>query len=259
MVTLSINGQEVQAEGETTILEAAQKLSIEIPTLCYHEGLAPYGACRLCVVEIIGKEKNRLVASCSFPVEEGMKIVTNSERVIKSRRMIVEYLLARCPDVKVIRDLADELGVETSRFSPENDDCLLCGLCVRVCSEIVGVSAISFVDRGVNLRRDTPFHSPSNVCIGCGACTYVCPTGAIKMELDTVKRFHELLGTEHKCRYMLMGLVSYKVCSNNYECWRCKVDQRMMDAVDTHPIFAVKKSKIETVEKYFSFLKKVRR
>ncbi len=258
MITLTIDNQKVTVKKETTILKAAEKLGIEVPTLCYQEGLSPYGACRLCVVEIIKEKANPIVTACSFPVEEGMKVSTHSDRVLKMRRMLVEFLLARCPDTMAVRHLADKMGIKKSRFKPKNEDCILCGLCVRVCNDIAGPGAIGFVGRGKKLKVDTPFHLSSDVCIGCGACSYVCPTGAMKMELDAVKRFRESLGSEHKCRYALMGLISYKVCSNNYECWKCKVDQRIRDTLATHPIFTAKEIKTEKVKQYFSFLKRIK-
>jgi len=182
-VSVTIDGREIQVARDVTALEAARELGIHIPTLCYHPALTPYGACRLCVVEVKRGKRSRLVTSCTYPIrEDGLVIDTHSERVLRDRRMIVELLLARCPNVKIIQDLADELGVERPRFSLKEEDCILCGLCVRVCEEVIGASAISFVGRGPDRKVMTPFQEASDVCLGCGACADVCPTGAIKLE-----------------------------------------------------------------------------
>jgi len=182
MVNLTINGKTIQAEKGSTILEVAREAGIDIPTLCYHEALSPYGACRVCIVEIFQREKSSLVASCLYPVDEGIIVKTDSKKAIKARKTAVELLLASAPNVEAIRDLAQKMGIEKSRFPEEDNECILCGLCVRTCEEIVGVNAINFSNRGINRKVDTPFNEPSTTCIGCGSCVAICPTGAIKME-----------------------------------------------------------------------------
>jgi NADH dehydrogenase/NADH:ubiquinone oxidoreductase subunit G len=185
MVTLTIDGREVQAEEGAVILDVAKDNNIYIPALCSHEGVTPYGACRLCMVEISQRGREKLVASCLYPVEEGLMVKTTTDRVNDVRRMVAELLLARCPDSEVIQDLAKQLGVDKSTFRLEegNRKCILCALCARVCQEVVGVSAISLVNRGVDRRLATPFNTDySEACIGCGSCVYVCPTHAITME-----------------------------------------------------------------------------
>ena len=182
MITLTIDGREVQAEEGTTILEAARENNIYIPSLCFNEAVEPYGACRLCLVEIARRGRERLVASCLYQVEEGLTVTTNSDRITSNRRMITELLLARCPNNKAIQDLARRLGVEKTSFKLEDNQCILCALCVRACAEVVGVYAISLVGRGTSREMATPFYEPSDACIGCGSCAYICPTGAIAFE-----------------------------------------------------------------------------
>ncbi len=183
MVNITINEKELQVEEGKTILEVAQDEGIEIPTLCHHKELSSYGACRLCLVEITGGGKPGLVVSCLYKVTDGLIIKTNTERVMKSRKIIIELLLARSPSSKIIQKLAQEYNVGKPRFQPENkEECILCGLCARVCSEVVGRSAISFAKRGFERRVQTPFEKINEVCIGCGACAYLCPTNIIKIE-----------------------------------------------------------------------------
>lgn len=175
MIKLTINGLEVQVEKGTTLLEAAQFLGFPIPTLCHMEGLSPYGACRLCVVEI-GKESNtKLVTSCTYPAEEGLIVRSSSSRVIRARKMIIELLLASCPQSKEIQDLASAHEVRQQRFRQEYEDCILCGRCVRMCEEQMMGKAIGFRGRGQNRSIGTPFDIKSEECRLCGGCIYVCP------------------------------------------------------------------------------------
>jgi bidirectional [NiFe] hydrogenase diaphorase subunit len=175
MIQIAINGLPVAVEGGTTVLEAARFLGFPIPTLCHKEGLSPYGACRLCVVEIGEGLKARLVSSCTYPVEEGLVIRTASSRVMRARRMIIELLLASCPQSKVIQDIASAHGVNRQRFRQEHEDCILCGLCVRMCEEQMMAKAIGFSGRGQRRRIGTPFDAKSELCRLCGGCLHVCP------------------------------------------------------------------------------------
>lgn len=175
MINLKINGLDVSVEKGTTVLEAAKFLGFPIPTLCYMEGLSPYGACRLCVVEIGAGNKSRLVTSCTYPVEEGLVVRTASSRVMRARKMIIELLLASSPQSKTIQDLAAKYEVKQQRFKQEYEDCILCGLCVRMCEEQMMAKAIGFRGRGENRSLGTPFDIKSDVCRLCGGCMYVCP------------------------------------------------------------------------------------
>ncbi|UCF06262.1 MAG: (2Fe-2S)-binding protein [bacterium] len=175
MINLTINGLDVSVEEGSTLLEAAQYLGFPIPTLCHMEGLSPYGACRLCVVEIGEGEKSKLVSSCTYPAEEGLKVRTASARVVRARKMIIELLLASCPQSKTIQDLASKLEVRQQRFRQEHEDCILCGLCVRMCEEQMMAKAIGFRGRGEKRSIGTPFDIKSDVCRFCGGCIYVCP------------------------------------------------------------------------------------
>lgn len=182
MIRLTIDGREVETEPGRTILEVAREHGIHIPTLCYHEAMEPFAACRLCVVEVEAGRGPQLVASCAYPCTDGLVVYTNSDVVLQSRRMSVELLMASAAHVPIIRQLADELGVTAPRFTMEPDDCILCGLCVRACNEIVGVGAISLINRGIEKEVSPPFRIASNACIGCGTCVLVCPTGAITLD-----------------------------------------------------------------------------
>ncbi len=184
MITFKLNGKTVQGEEGQYILQVAEKFGVDIPTLCHHKALEPAGMCRLCTVELFDGRRKRYVTSCNYPIWEGMEINTDSEAVHQGRKLIVELLLARCPEVPLLQKLAAEYGIEEPRFEKENDTCILCGLCVRTC-EKMGANAISLTGRGVDMKVDTPFHIQTEACIACGACATVCPTGHIT--LDTIR------------------------------------------------------------------------
>jgi len=175
-------------ERGSTLLEAAQFYGFPIPTLCHMQGLSPYGACRLCLVEIGEDSKSRLVSSCTFPAEEGLVVRTASARVVRTRKMILELLLASCPQSKTIQDLAAAHDVRQQRFRQEYEDCILCGLCVRVCEEQMMAKAIGFRGRGEHRTLGTPFDLQSEECRLCGACMYVCPACELRCSFSEPER-----------------------------------------------------------------------
>ena len=189
MIQVTIDGIKLQVEEKSTVLDAAQKAGIWIPTLCHHDALSTYGACRTCLVEVVYDDGwRRLVTACNFPIEAPISIETANEKVTKHRKMVMELLLARCPNSPAVKEVAARVGVTEPRFAKEDDYCILCGLCTRVCEEAIGRSAIGFTSRGIDEEVDTPFLIQSDACIGCGACAFVCPTGIIYVEDSGMKR-----------------------------------------------------------------------
>ncbi|MBM4284992.1 MAG: 4Fe-4S dicluster domain-containing protein [Deltaproteobacteria bacterium] len=180
MVKLTINDQVAEVPEGATVLEAARKIGVRIPTLCYYEAIKPYGGCRLCLVEVTAGNRTFRTASCTYPVSEGIQVVTDSELVLKRRRMVIDLLWSKCPDVPVLAEIARELGLKEPSFIKGKDDCILCGLCTRMCAELQGPAAIGIVGRGAKRQVMTPFGEFSQACRTCGACQFVCPTGHIK-------------------------------------------------------------------------------
>ncbi len=193
MITFKLNGQTVQGEEGQYILQVAEKYGVEIPTLCHHKALEPAGMCRLCTVELFDGRRTRFVTACNYPIWEGMEVKTDSEAVHQGRKLIVEMLLARCPEVPLLQKMAEKYGIDEPRFSKESDTCILCGLCTRIC-ERMGANAISLTGRGVDMHVDTPYHMNTEACLTCGACASVCPTGHIS--LDKINRQHAVVEPE---------------------------------------------------------------
>lgn len=211
MVNLTINGKQIQAQQGTTILEAARAAGVYIPTLCYHPELRPEGACRLCMVEASGART--LVASCVYPVSEGMVVKTNTDKVREARKTVVELLLANHPKDCLccqksgdceLQKIAADLGLRKIRFEGgetkahtidcsnpslvrDQEKCILCGRCIRICRDVQGMNVYSFAGRGFNTIVSTAFEHDLKdaVCTYCGQCASVCPTGAIVEKDDT--------------------------------------------------------------------------
>jgi heterodisulfide reductase subunit A len=181
-VQVTVDGRTADVARGTTVLEAARQMGIAIPTLCYYRGLSPYGACRVCLVEIDTPRGPKQVASCSHPVEDKLVVRTDTEAVLESRRTVLELLLAQAPESKELAEMAAGLGVKHSAFQrAEHGECILCGLCVRVCNEMMGRGAIGLSGRGSRRAVGTAFGEPTDQCQACGACAVVCPTGAVDL------------------------------------------------------------------------------
>jgi len=190
-VTFNIGGKPYDGTYGESLLEALRRYGYEVPSLCHHEAVTSYGACRLCLVEIVDKRGRRKVStSCNFPVQAGIDVRLDTPDVQKHRRVVLELLLAMAPDSPELRELAAEHGVQGDRLQADQQehDCILCGLCERVCREVVGVSAIGMTARGAAKHMGTPYEEASEACIACGACVWVCPTKCIGLTEKDGKR-----------------------------------------------------------------------
>ena len=192
MVTVNIDGQQVEVVEDTTILKAAEKAGIWIPTMCNCEFFEPYGVCRLCSVEVVRGKRSRIVTACNYPVRGGIAVHTNSARVKWIRKLIMEMMVSRWPNVKVVQEMAEKLGIGKPRFvSLEKDEaedaCILCGMCVNMCNDVVKAGVLGFSHTGIKREVVLPFGEQTDKCIVCGACVKVCPTGHVKMVLEDYK------------------------------------------------------------------------
>ena len=181
-MNITINGKVCACEKGEYILQIAQRNGIDIPTLCHHDSFPGQASCRLCIVEVKERGRSRVVVSCVYPVSQECEVFTENERILRSRRMILTLLRKRAPDSPEIRALCERYGAtDIPRFiTIPGGRCVMCGLCVKACAEL-SVGAISTVNRGITKEISTPYHEESSVCVGCGSCAYVCPTGAIEM------------------------------------------------------------------------------
>ncbi len=188
-ITIEIDGKRVTVPEDTAILDAARRAGVYVPSLCSSDLVEPYGACRLCLVEVDDGSRTRLVTSCNFPVRKPLKVSTSSDRVKRNRKTVLEMMLARWPEVPLVKDLAGAEGLTGARYVHPNVDlnpnaCVLCGLCVRICEQGIWEKIVNFSGRGVDRSIRMPYDSLQPHCVGCGACAEICPTGAIEMVDD---------------------------------------------------------------------------
>ncbi len=200
-ILLQIDDREVKAKEGTTLLEAAQSIGISIPTLCYHEKLASFGGCRLCLVEVEVQGWTKLVVACVYPVEKNLVVRTRSEKIDRIRKTLLELLLSHAPDSPQLQDLAQEYGADKDRFEKEASFCIHCGLCVRYCDEVKKKNAVGFVDRGI--RKEISFipEIASKECWDCKECFPLCPTSALQaayVYTEALAFSRDSLGTSSK-------------------------------------------------------------
>ncbi|MHB1253098.1 MAG: 2Fe-2S iron-sulfur cluster-binding protein [Candidatus Humimicrobiaceae bacterium] len=177
-ISLLIDNNLVEVDEGNTILQAAKKAGIHIPTLCFHEKVKPHGACRLCLVEIEKRGRSRIVASCAYPAEDGLTVSTESIKVETIRKLLVEIYMAMFPFNPEIKVLSKKYNLSNTRFKKENDYCILCGLCVRYCAEVKGNNAVGFVGRGISKKVTfIPDSAYFKYCKDCMECMEICPTG----------------------------------------------------------------------------------
>jgi bidirectional [NiFe] hydrogenase diaphorase subunit len=180
---VTIDGNEIEANFGETILDAANRSGVEIPTLCYSEAFGGQGVCRMCMVEVKEGDRKRLVASCTYPITSEIEVQTSTPELLEIRSNIITLLYRRAPNSDYMKELHQEYectGVEP--VDPE-EKCIMCRLCIKAC-EKVGAYAISTIMRGTEKRVATPFDEESPVCIGCNACADVCPTGVISVKKE---------------------------------------------------------------------------
>jgi aldehyde:ferredoxin oxidoreductase len=186
MIEITINNQKTQVKEGTSILKVASAVGIDIPTLCSHEFLKPYGACRLCLVEVHSNGQKSIVTSCDYTINSPIEVFTDTPDVLEARKGVIQLMLAKWPETSAVKAIATKNGVEKPPYEHPKphlakDACILCGRCVRMCSEGIWESIIAFAGKNGSRRVAMPFDKYYDRCLGCGACAWICPAGAIKV------------------------------------------------------------------------------
>lgn len=229
MPKVTIDDKEIHVESGTTILTAAKKAGIWIPTLCYNEALSSSGSCRLCMVEIDrGGGKTKLVTACNYPIREDITVRVSSPRPAAVRKGVMELLLARSPESTELKEIAERMGVTGTPYPTVTESqrsCILCGLCVTVCTEVLGCSAIGYTGRGVNRLVATPFKMASDRCIACGACAAVCPVGTIRIRIHSDTGEAEISPFKSRAKLLVCEECGKKMVTE-------PVGQKMLEDVD---------------------------
>lgn len=173
--TISLDGAKVRAVKGRTVLDTALAYGICIPHLCHIPNFTGIGACRLCIVEVVKNGRAKVTTSCTLDVQEGMTVLTNSDKIRRLRKNIAELLVAEAPNSKAMQCMAVRCGVKEVRYPFRDSSCVLCGRCVRLCTEMWQAKAIGFVGRGKERRIDFPFGTRPDTCKMCHSCISTCP------------------------------------------------------------------------------------
>jgi predicted molibdopterin-dependent oxidoreductase YjgC len=242
VVEFVLDGRRATGGRGEMLLPAARRAGADIPSLCHVDGIEPYAACRVCLVEVDDGRGPEIVTACDLPLREGLRVRTTGRRLDRLRGNVIRLHMARAPASREVQRLARRFGVDGTgglRIEDPTQKCILCGLCVRVCGQIVGAHALGGAGRGAHKRVGPAFEEDdARECIGCGACAWVCPSRCIEMEPIAIERLRSRWGERRVCRYALLGLTPGALCTHDYECASCPVDHEMFDrAGGRHPAF----------------------